>query len=575
MPQRPLLSSSLAALLVAGAAGVLSSAQSASAQSAPAQTASAAQPAAPSRPASAPAAQPRPARGLDGLTTRPERTQFRETSRYADVLAFLDRVDAASPRIKLTTFGYTFEGRPLPLVIVGDAKAATPEAVKATGKTRVFIQANIHAGEVEGKEAMQLLLREIANGQHAKWLDPLVLIVAPIYNADGNERVKMTERNLQNGPIGGVGTRPNAQELDLNRDHMKLESPEARSLAQLYRDYDPHVVLDLHTTNGSYHAYHLTYAPPLHPNTAAGIVDSLRGAWLPEVTKAIKAKDGWDFYYYGNLQGGGARGEGGNPNVEKGWYTFDHRPRFGTNYAGIRNRIGILSEAYSYLSFEDRIKVTRRFVMENLDYAAAHAAEIRKTVEAADAQSLVGQPLTLRAKTKRGEMIDLLMGGVNRVRHPYTGNVTLQRTDEKRVERVAEYGTFEATDTEKAPAAYLVPASLEKVIDLLRAHGARLTPVAADTAIDVETFTISGSETAARPFQGHKERTVQGSYAASKATVPAGTFVVPMNQPLARLIFTLLEPRSDDGVANWNVLDEVIEKEKTYPIRRTFAEIGK
>lgn len=563
MPQRPVLRSSpFAALLLAGALASPALAQS----SAPSAT----PPAAPAAKAAA-----RPARALQTLTTRPERTQYHETSRYEDVMAFLAQVDAASPRIRLTTFGYTLEGRPLPLVIVGDATAATADAVKATGKTRVFIQANIHGGEVEGKEAVQQLLRELAQGQHAAWLKPLVLLIAPIYNADGNDRVKMTERNAQNGPIGGVGTRANAQELGLNRDHMKLESPEARSLMALYRDYDPHVVLDLHTTNGSYHAYQLTYAPPLHPNTAPGIIDTLRGAWLPEVTKAIKAKDGWNFYYYGNLQGGGERGEGGNPNSERGWYTFDHRGRFGTNYAGLRNRIGILSEAYSYLPFDARIAVTRRFVMENLDYAAAHAAQIRQTVEQADAQSLVGQPLALRAKVQRGEMLDLLLGGVNRVRHPYTGNVTLQRTDEQRVERVAEYGTFAATDTEKVPAAYLVPARLEKIIDLLRSHGAHLTPLASDTPLDVETFTIASSDVAARPFQGHKERTVQGSYQSGQVTVPAGTFVVPMNQPLARVIFTLLEPRSDDGAANWNMLDDVIEKEKTYPIQRTFAAIGK
>jgi hypothetical protein len=513
------------------------------------------------------AAQPRPA---DPLLIRPERTQYRETSRYDDVMAFLQQVDAASPRIRVTTFGYTFEGRSLPLVIVGDVKDATPEAVKASGKTRVYIQANIHAGEVEGKEATLLLLRELARGEHAEWLNSLVLLIAPIYNADGNERVRMSERNLQNGPIGGVGTRPNAQSLDLNRDHMKLESPEARSLAALYREYDPHVAIDLHTTNGSYHAYQLTYAPPLHPNTAPALVDWLRGDWLPTVTRAIKAKDGWDFYYYGNLQGGGERGEGGDPNSERGWYTFDHRPRFSNNYAGLRNRLGILSEAYSYLPFDQRIAVTRRFVIENLDYAAKQAARIRQDVAAADAQSIVGQTLAVRAKLKRSpELVDILLGGVNRVRHPYTGSLMLQRNDERRVEHIAEFGTFEASESEKAPAAYLVPANLEKVIDLLRSHGAQLKALAADTTLELETFDMTASDVAAREFQGHKERTIAGAYRASKETVLAGTFIVPVNQPLGRVIFTLLEPRSDDGVANWNVLDEELGKSKAFPIRRT------
>lgn len=139
-----------------------------------------------------------------------------------------------------------------------------------------------------------------------------------------------------------MGQRANAQGLDLNRDHMKLESPEARSLARFLTGYDPEVAMDLHTTDGSVHAYHLTYAPPLHPGTDSGVVGLLRGSWLPEVTRAIKQRDGWDFFYYGNTSGGP---EGENQGRERGWYTFDHRPRFNNNYMGLRNRFAILGEA--------------------------------------------------------------------------------------------------------------------------------------------------------------------------------------------------------------------------------------
>jgi Zinc carboxypeptidase len=500
--------------------------------------------------------------------TRPERTAYRETSRYDDVVAFIREVDAKSPRIHVTTFGYSFEGRLLPLVVVGDVPDGSPAAVRKSGKTRVYLQGNIHAGEVEGKEALQMLLRELARGDHARWLQSLVLLIAPIYNADGNERVHMSERNLQNGPVGGVGQRPNAQDLDLNRDHMKLESPEARSLMWLLREYDPHVGVDLHTTNGSFHAYQLTYAPPLHPNTAPRIVGWLRTDWLPSITRAIKAKDGWDFYYYGNVQG-----EPGTPT--RGWYTFDHRPRFNNNYLGLRNRIAILSEAYSYLPFDERIAVTRRFVIEILDYARQHAAEIRQVVEEADHASVVGQTLALRARTRRApEPVDVLMGGVRRGTHPYTGAVTLQRTDERRVERMAEWGTFEPTDSDRAPAAYLVPPELTRVVELLETHGVRLARLLADVSIEVEEFRVESNRITERPFQGHRERTLAGTYSQSTKMVAAGTVVVRMDQPLARVIFTLLEPRSDDGVANWNVLDDVLEKMDKggiYPIRRTFA----
>ena len=280
----------------------------------------------------------------DAFLTRAERTEYRETSSYADVVDFLERAAASDPSVHYSTYGYTNEGRALPLAVVGDVDDASPASVRASGKTVVYLQGNIHGGEVCGKEALQMLLRDLLAGRHREWRESMVLLIGPIYNADGNERVSLTNRGRQHGPIGGMGQRPNAQGYDLNRDHMKLDSPEARSVARLFSEYDPHVAIDLHTTNGTRHAYHITYSPPLHPNTPAEIDDFLREGLLPHVTGEIRARYGWEYYYYGNAsaRGGDARG----------WYTFDHRPRFNNNYLGLRNRIAILSEAYAYASFE-------------------------------------------------------------------------------------------------------------------------------------------------------------------------------------------------------------------------------
>src|SRR5687767_14322166 len=226
---------------------------------------------------------------VDEIRTVPEKTDFKDTSRYADVVTFMKAIDEASDRVHLTTFGVTNERRDLPLAVVG-APAATPQAVRQTGKLRVYIQGNIHGGEVEGKESAQMLLRDLAGGRHDDWLQSMVFLIAPIYNADGNERFALNNRGPQYGPMGGQGQRPNAQGLDLNRDHMKLDSPEARAVVRLMNDYDPQVALDLHTTNGTRHAYHLTYSPPLHPGTDPGIVDLLRKEWFPAVTSAVREK---------------------------------------------------------------------------------------------------------------------------------------------------------------------------------------------------------------------------------------------------------------------------------------------
>jgi hypothetical protein len=425
----------------------------------------------------------------------------------------------------------------------------------------VLVMANIHAGEVEGKEATQILLRRLVEGRHARWLDSLVVLVAPIYNADGNEAVSVLNRARQNGPEGGVGERANAQGLDLNRDHMKLRSPEARALVGLMAAYDPHVVVDLHTTNGTQHAYHLTYSPPLHPDTDAGIIRLLRGEWLPEVTRVLGDDHGWRAYYYGN-----AYAPAGG---ERGWYTFDYRPRFNNNYVGLRNRIAILSEAYSYASFSDRVGATLAFVEAILDFAHDHAGEVARAVEAADARDLRGRMLSPRADFGAGDEVEILMGATEERLSRTSGLRYLARLDEVRPERMTEYGAFAATERERVPAAYHVPAELTAVVDLLALHGVRTRRLDVSRTVRGERFAIDSVRTAEREFQGVRERDASGQWVAADLELPAGTLEVPMDQPLARLVFHLLEPRAADGVLNWGLLDRTLEsRPSAYPITR-------
>jgi hypothetical protein len=497
--------------------------------------------------------------GRDPLLTRAEATDFQETSRHEDVMAVARALDAASDLVHLTRMGYTFEGRELPLLVVGRVPDASPESVRASGRLRVYLQGNIHAGEVEGKEVLQMLVRDLIRGAHPEWLDQMVLLVAPIYNADGNERITLTNRGPQHGPIGGMGQRPNAQDYDLNRDHMKLDAPETRSLLRMLRAYDPQMGMDLHTTNGSRHAYHLTYAPPLHPGTDPGIVSLLRESWLPEVTRRIRERYGWEFYYYGNVSQ--------SPEGQR-WQTFDHRPRFNNNYFGLRNRVAILSEAYSYATFEERVRATYAFVEEVLGFAVRNRQRIEEAIARADRDALPGRVLPTRATFARTypEQVQILMGATVEERNPYSGAVMLRRIDERRPTPMWEYGTFSSTDSERVPSAYHVPPQLGGIIDRLVAHGVRGERLAEARTEMVEAFVIDSTRVAEQPFQGHRERTVFGAYRSVSRTLAAGTLVVDVNQPLGRLAFYLLEPRSDDGFLNWGLLDDALTEE--YPITR-------
>jgi len=497
------------------------------------------------------------------LQTRAEATGFAETTRYDEVMAFLDVLEASSHRIQVIRFGYTTEGRALPLVIYGNVVNATGDGVRAaSAPLRVLILANIHGGEVAGKEAALMLLRALAAGMYAEWADSLVLLVVPIYNADGNERISLYNRPLQNGPVGGMGQRANAQGYDLNRDFMKADAPETRSLLRLLRAYDPHVFIDLHTTDGTYHAYPLTYAPPLHPSTPKPLVDYLRRVWLPAVNDTIWTKHRWKFFYYGNLPWPGS-------DRPPGWYTFDHRPRFGTNYVGLRGMLGLLSEAYAYATFEERIEATYAFLEAVLSFAAARASKIRALIEAVRQASPVGEPIALRARIDRApEPALILLGAVDSLRHPYTGQLMLQRRPEVLPEMLPLYDRFAPTETIPIPRGYLIPAELDRVRDLLEVHGIPCVPVEAGLQLEVERFRIDSVAVADQPYQGHREQEVWGTYERQTLTAPAGSCLVTIDGRTGRLAALLLEPRSDDGLVAWGLLEDRLAPGSYYPVAR-------
>jgi len=506
--------------------------------------------------ASAPPAAPR-------LLTPAETCAYRCTSTYDEVMAHLGAV--AGPGLVLGDFGASGEGRTLPLAVIG-SPSADPAAIRASGKTRVLVFGNIHAGEVAGKDAMLALLRDLADGAHAQWADSLVLMIAPIYNADGNERFAVGNRPYQLGPVDGMGQRPNADGLDLNRDFMKLASPEARALVGLIDAADPHVVIDLHTTNGTFMGYHLTYAPGLSPNTPAAIDADLRDRWLPALSAAILASDDFATYHYGNVPG--AFGE--EAAAPRAWYSFSPQPRFSTNYAGVRGRYGILSEAYSYAPYDERVRVSQRFVEELVDRAWAEASHIRARTEAADAAPVVGQTIALRATWDAlPEPVDILMGAVDTVAHPVSGDPMYQRRDVRTPEAMPAYVRFAPAESVEAPQAYLVRGrSMQAVTRLLEGHGIQFERDASPAG-PRQRFRLDSLQTSQRPFQNVRMQEAFGAWGDADGDRSPGV-LVPVDQPLGRLVVMLLEPRSDDGVLAWGLLAEDLADGRV-PIERILA----
>jgi hypothetical protein len=506
------------------------------------------------------------------LKSRAEATNYEETSRYDDVLRFFDELQKRSPLVRVETFGHSVEGRALPLVILSDPPISEPRDARASGKPIVFVFANIHAGEVEGKEAMQHMARRIVLGDMRSLLDKLIILIAPIYNADGNEKINVMNRTAQNGPLGGVGVRENAKGLDLNRDYMKLESPEAQSLVRLFNRWDPHLTVDLHTTNGSYHGYHLTYSIPLNPTIDPRIIAYHREKMMPAIAKAMLAQHKFRTYYYGNFEGEAPKP--GAPDKRR-WEAFTHQPRIGQNYVGFRNRLTILSEAYSYLDFRRRVEVTEAFVEEILKYSAAHGAEMSQLANQVDLDTirrgLNGPPFQMGVEYEMKPLpkpVEILVGEVTKVKNPRSGrDMTVMLEDKFTKVVMQDYGLFAAKRSVATARAYLFRREdgTHAVIEKLLQHGIAVEELTEPLTTEVESFVIDNVKKAARPFQGHTAVTLSGKYKKETLTFQPGSIIVRAAQPLGTLAAYLLEPESDDGLTSWNFLDAYLGEGKVHP----------
>ena len=517
----------------------------------------------------------------DKLKSRAELTDYEETTRYEEVLNFISELQKRSSLIRLESFGKSEEGRSLPLMILSDSGISNPREARGSGKPIVFIMANIHAGEVEGKEAMLHLSRRILFGDLKQLLDKLIILIAPIYNADGNEKISINNRTAQNGPIAGVGVRENSKNYDLNRDYMKLDSAEARALVNLLNRWDPHLTVDLHTTNGSYHGYHLTYSQPLNPNASAAIVSYHRDKMLPAITRAMLKNHRLRTYYYGNFPRFTNLPAPGEPTR---WEAFTHQPRIGQNYHGLRNRLTILSEAYSYLTFKRRVEVTEKFVEEIFKYAAANAGEIFQLTKRADDETVrkfsggetvaQGDEFEMRPLPKP---VDILIGEVVKVKNPRSGKEMTAMVEEKfKPLRMNDYGIFAAKRSVVAPRAYIFKPekNLEVVIEKLVQHGITVEELTSPLQTEVDVFTIGNVTRSQRTFQNHREMKVTGAYKTENMTFPTGSIIVRTAQPLGRLVCYLLEAESDDGLVNWNFFDPYLETGKASPVYKIMQNVN-
>ncbi len=520
--------------------------------------------------------------------TRAERTGFCETTPYEEAMAFLDTVrsrTAPNRVMRVTRLGTSPRGRPLLVVTACSRSSRTADSCAdymTTARRRpvVMLQANIHAGEVEGKEAVLALLRTVLTDSKPNLLDSLTLIVVPMYNADGNEALGPQSRNrgAQLGPEI-IGERPNGDGLDLNRDYIKAEAPETRAMLPMLTNGSVDVFVDLHTTNGSYHGYNLTWSPSLHPGAPLGRFTS--DTLLAGIRRRLWRK-GVKTYPYGNFSNSFAREVSVDPKKE-GWFTYDSRPRFGTNYFGLTGGVSILSEAYSHDPFDVRVKSTYAFVREMLGTVGADATILAR-VNAARRSLTAGiatRGVVLETQLTTNPFSDSVLVEDLEVDRDSLGAepgvpLGIKRTGRIRGQWMPVVDRFEPTRQTMVPAGgWLVEGSDTTLLALLKRHGVdvreRLT---GRRSVDVERFQLDSVDRVGRAFQGHREVRVLGRWVKVRMLPAADWKWVPATQRQLLVAAQLLEPQSNDGATTWNLFDDRLLMGKYHPVMRVTTRLG-
>lgn len=492
--------------------------------------------------------------------TLAEQTDYRKSWNYADTIAFAEKLAKRSPWIEYKSYGTSGEGRDMPLLVAAKNKDFTPEKARKSGKAVVFIQAGIHSGEIDGKDAGFALLRDIAiTKTREDLLNNVVILFVPIYNVDGHELASPYNRINQNGP-DEMGWRATSANLNLNRDYMKADAPETRAWLNLWNEWKPDFFIDAHVTDGAEFQYNVTYEYAHFGEVAPEIKDWMDRHFDGSVVPKVESEGNLLTHYV----------EFAGREVSKGIATFIATPRFATGYVPLRNRPGLLIETHSYKPYKSRVRGTYdvlRYTIEEINKNKESFFEAIRKAEAATIErgktydpkrrfplnlaiTDKSEPFEFKGTEYKKEKSDI--SGAERIVYGTKPlNITIPKYDEARV-----------TAAVAPPLYYIIPPQWQDAIEVLQAHGIKFQRTEKPLTIEVESYRLNEPKWSPTSFEGHN--TVSYKIVPVKETraFPANSVIVPLDQAAANVAIHLLEPASQDSLAYWGFFNLIFEQKE-------------
>lgn len=535
----------------------------------------------------------------DELTTG-EKTNWEKTGRYDETVAMMRLYEKRSKYIKVISYGLTPEGRTMYAAVVSKDKAFTPEAAHKTNKAIIYIQSGIHSGEIEGKDTAMMLMRDMAVTNHphqAAWLDKAIFIIVPLYEIDGHEDRSPYNRAQQQGP-DITGTRPQEQQLNLNRDYIKADAPETRNFLKLYNAWLPDFMFDNHVTDGADYQYDVTWDMTHHDDIGPASRDWVNARFIPQLNKRMEA-DGHLVSPYGALRGDGmgfaggggsplappvpgARGQnapapvgGGDdrarraaPAGKPGQRDFNvevFSPRYSHYWSGARNRPCLLVETHSLKTAKTRAWSNYDIMVHSIDIVAEDPQALRKAVKDSDAADAAmagnkNEKMFLAGRTS-AESHPIMYHSLKRGSSisPITGKPVQHFTAEKDDFIVQMHDGVDTTAAAPVPLGFLIPAAWSNIADELALQGVtmeRTTKDLSDQTLDGWRFADVKKQS--YPFEGRTFTDYTVKPVQEKMHMPVGSYYVPMNQPRARIIMAMLHPEAPDALARYGFFDAVV-----------------